>query len=89
MIVFILVFFSHGFLLRGKSWRSIPRLLLTFPTGYYAPIRKIPLNNRIRGVRSYFTMAGFEGSEDDDTLRTTFVVPKWLSVKENHYIQTF
>ena len=25
----------------------------------------------------------------DDTLRTTFVVPKWLSVKENHYIQAF
>lgn len=34
-------------------------------------------------------MAGFEGSEDDDTPRTTFVAPKWLSVKENHYIQAF
>ena len=34
-------------------------------------------------------MAGFEGSEDDDTNRTTFVVPKWLSVKEKYIIQAF
>ena len=34
-------------------------------------------------------MAGFEGSEDDDTPRTTFVAPKWLSVKEKYQLAHF